>query len=154
MKQLTQKRLKELFRYDRRTGIFTRRVTIASHRAGQVASARNGIKVDGKQYNAPRLAWLYVTGRFPKLVSCKNRDRRDARWKNLREVSWSQVRGGKQGNKSGIPGVHFRAGCPNNPWFSKIKEPGGKVTYLGYVSTPEKAGAAYNRALKRRGRVV
>jgi hypothetical protein len=127
---------------------------VGQYPAGSIAAARNGIKVDGKQYSAARLAWLYVTGRFPKLVSCKNRDRRDVRWKNLREVSWSQVHGAPtRNNKSGLPGVHFRAGCPKNPWYAKTKRGDGTAEYLGYFPTKQKAAAAYIRALKQRGRI-
>jgi hypothetical protein len=72
-KTLSAKRLRKLLNYDRATGIFRWRV----HRqprvsAGGVAGCIHpkgyrAICIDGKVYRGNRLAWLYMTGKWPKL---------------------------------------------------------------------------------------
>lgn len=150
---LTQERLKELLDYDPETGVFTWKV----YRGGRIKKGENAgwfndekykhIKIDGKQYKAHRLAWLYVYGQLPvKDIDHINRDRADNRIRNLREVSnqqnsWNQ-RVGKN-NTSGYTGV---------TWYKRINKWGAyiKVNYkrihLGFYSTPEEANAAYVRA--------
>jgi hypothetical protein len=91
---LTQQRLHELLHYDPSTGAFTWRV--APNRriiAGSVAGVTetNGyrrIRIDGRQYGAHRLAWLYMHGEFPPNdIDHINRTRDDNRSTNLRAVT-------------------------------------------------------------------
>jgi HNH endonuclease len=60
--------------------------------------ARNGrgyhqIRIGGRPYSASRLAWLYMTGKWPNSeISYINGKPSDTRWANLREVTSSQNR--------------------------------------------------------------
>ena len=67
------------------------------------------INVDGKQYFAHRLAWLYVHGRWPvDQLDHINGVTDENRIKNLREATQSenlQNRSVQRNNKSGHPGV-------------------------------------------------
>lgn len=110
-KKLTQSRLKELLHYDPEIGNFTWR------EGNQVAGYINKhigyrlIGIDGKYYNASRLAWLYMEGYFPENdVDHKNRIRHDNRWENLLHASHQcNMRNCKKRitNKSGITGVSW-----------------------------------------------
>lgn len=108
---LTQARLKELLHYNPRTGEFVWRVTVASKaQAGMRAGSTNSdghrqIKVDKSFYYAHRLAWLYMTGVFPKTeIDHENRKRDDNRWRNLREATPGEQRRNARG-RGGITGV-------------------------------------------------
>jgi hypothetical protein len=66
---LTVTRLREVLHYDPITGIFTWLVSLSNH-VGKVAGSLDGtgrvrIRVDGREYGAHRLAWLYMTGNWP-----------------------------------------------------------------------------------------
>jgi HNH endonuclease len=96
---LTAKRLRKVLSYAPTTGIFRWNVS-ASSRApvGAIAGAKNGrgyrqIRVGGRPYSASRLAWLYMTGKWPNSeISYVNGKPSDTRWANLREASSSQNR--------------------------------------------------------------
>src|SRR5215470_19451743 len=68
---LTAKRLRKVLRYAPRTGIFRWKVSAGSRApAGAIAGAKNGrgydqIRIGGRPYSASRLAWLYMTGKWP-----------------------------------------------------------------------------------------
>jgi hypothetical protein len=70
------------------------------------------IGVLGKVYSAHRLAFLYMTGKFPlDEVDHKNHERSDNRWSNLREVTRlenSRNRSMHLNNKSGFSGVCWK----------------------------------------------
>jgi HNH endonuclease len=92
---LTANRLRKLLNYDPATGVFRWRVG-RQHRVnvGDVAGCivrpkgHRMIGVDGKRYLANRLAWLYMTGKWPKLeINYLNRNASDTRWANLREMT-------------------------------------------------------------------
>lgn len=87
---LTQKRLKELLKYNPDSGAFRWRVSWTRTRlpAGCIHSdGYRRIEIDGRRYLASRLAWLYMKGRMPEnFVDHINRIRDDNRWANLRHV--------------------------------------------------------------------
>jgi hypothetical protein len=94
---LTAERLRELLDYDPETGVFTRRITTGRNRrwkAGDKVSGRPsattgylGIGIGKRRYAAHRLAWLWMTGEWPKnLMDHRDCDRTNNRWVNLREV--------------------------------------------------------------------
>ena len=114
-KKITQKRLKELFKYDNKSGNLIRKITLCNRAIkGSVASNRTAkgyitIRVDHKAYKAHRLIWLYHKGYLPE----NQIDHLDGiRWhnciENLREVSPSCNQQNckiHSVNKSGFPGV-------------------------------------------------
>ena len=112
MKMITQKELWKLLLYDAIRGVFTWRVTTGPRaQAGAVAgtihpSGYRYIMVNGKHYNASRLAFLYIRGYFPEHnVDHINRIRNDDRWCNLRKVSHycnNRNTGNRKTNTSGI----------------------------------------------------
>jgi hypothetical protein len=127
MKTLTQEYLKELFYYEDGTLYWKKSGSGRVHKnAG--CMHRNGyivITIDGKQYPAHRLIYLYHHGYMPEPeIDHKNRKRSDNKIDNLREASVScnqRNRGNPSNNKSGIKGVWYdnrekkwRAGIRNN----------------------------------------
>lgn len=83
-----------MLHYDPETGTFTWLIdrSIRAY-AGEVAGYTDkrgyvGISVDNVDYRASRLAWLYMTGEWPKRqVDHKNKIRGDNSWNNLRDIS-------------------------------------------------------------------
>lgn len=90
-KELTQKELSELLYYDKETGNFIWLVGKGPAKIGSVAGVRVvgesvKITIDGKLYLAHRLAFLYMTGKFPDdIVRHMNDIGDDNRWSNLHE---------------------------------------------------------------------
>ena len=83
---VTQNRLKEIFTYDKSTGIFFR--VKGTRKVGYVnTKGYIRISVDGKGYFAHHLAWLYVYGIFPETtIDHINHVRTDNSIDNLRLV--------------------------------------------------------------------
>ncbi len=130
---LTQKRLKELLKYDPKTGIFIWRV---DRRGGATKGDKAGnlnswgylrVTVDGKEYKISRLAFLYVKGYFPEyFVDHKYGDRIDNRWKMIRHTTNScnsQNSKIRSDNTSGFKGV-YKSGTK---WSAGIKIKGEKI---------------------------
>jgi hypothetical protein len=144
---LTQERLKQLMTYDPLTGIFTRNVKQGKSLPGSIAghfhksSGYIKIMIDYKLYRASRLAWLYMTGSWPKLdVDHKDLVRHNNIWENLREATQSQNscnRNLQRNNTSGAKGIRYREGN-KSPWGAHIKHH-GKWIPLGWYKTKEEA---------------
>jgi hypothetical protein len=152
MTKLTQQRLIELLHYDSETGVFTWKVKNSPRTMiGDVAGTlcKNGyirIFIDKHQYRAHRLAWMYITGSFPKdQIDHINGNRNDNRFYNLRECSNSENQqnlslSGK--GESGYLGVTFRKGRMSNQYIASIKI-NGKSKYIGSFDTAQDAHEAY-----------
>lgn len=128
---LTQNRLRELLVYISETGEFFSRVRRQGIPFGRPRGSRNNfgyvkIKVDGIDYLAHRLAWLYVTGRWPEQdLDHKNGRRSDNSFANLREASVKQNRENRNpvsSNTSGFRGVSWAAS--RSKWLAQIKHYG------------------------------
>lgn len=152
---LTQERLKELFTYDKNTGVFKRKVARGNQTVGEVPgykrapSNRTYIYVDGHTYFDYRLAWLYVYGRFPKgEIDHIDGDVNNCRISNLRDVSRtinSQNRKKPmKNNKIGFLGVNKRG---ERRYRARIRV-NGKLLTLGEFATPEEAHSVYMDAKK------
>lgn len=148
---LTQARLKEVLKYDRKTGVFTWRTRLTNRvHVGDVAGSPEGkylaIGIDGRRYRAHRLAWFYVHGSWPKVdTDHKNGKHRDNRVSNLRDASRSlnmlNAKRAHRDSKSGLLGVVAR----NSRWAAELMV-GGKKRHLGVFSTPGEAHRAYLKA--------
>lgn len=153
MKEVTQEKLKELFRYAPDTGVFTRLVSVASMaRAGDIAGNTDGqgylrIRVEGKLYKAHRLAWLYTNGEFPQdQIDHINGVRDDNRIANLRAVNRTENMKNtkiRTDNTSGVLGVGWHKGT--DKWLATINVKGVKK-YLGYFTDIKDAVAARKKA--------
>jgi hypothetical protein len=146
---ITQERLKELLDYNPETGIFTWRGYRRGTRPGVTRAGTPSYKgygcqgfywrigVDGRYYLASRLAWLYMTGKWPtQLIDHKDGDSSNDAFSNLREASRRQnsqnLLRPHRGNKSGFLGVTRGV---NNRWIATIR--------IGSYASPEEAYAAY-----------
>ena len=115
--KVTQERLKEVLSYDPDTGIFTWLVDSRNGcKAGDIAGCTEGhgyiaIGVNRIIYKAHRIAFLYMTGAFPKdHVDHINGIKDDNRWLNLRDVTPAdnQKNAKKRiDNTSGVTGVYW-----------------------------------------------
>jgi hypothetical protein len=144
---ITAERLRELIHYDPETGVFTRikngRVTGTPNDLGYLR-----ISVDDRLYRAHRLAWLWMTGEWPKAqIDHINRKPDDNRWINLREATqaenaWNVSK--RKDNTSGHKGVY---------WFKKAKlwlvqvKANRKLHYIGYYRDLSAAVAARDKAI-------
>ena len=152
-KTLSANRLRKLLSYAPATGVFRWRVHRGGPKsvggvAGSIHRAKGyrEICIDGKLYRANRLAWLYMTGKWPKLeIGYINHNTSDTRWANLRAMTPSQ-RGAtsRRRNKLGVRGVWI---TKSGKYVARIKV-AGKKKYLGLFDTIEKASVAYTRAAK------
>ncbi|WP_082747726.1 HNH endonuclease [Bradyrhizobium macuxiense] len=159
MTALTVERLKEILTYSPRSGLFRWKVRSAIQvKIGDVAGNvdRKGyrnISIDNRLYKAHRLAWLYVTGRWPsdQIDHIQGVDRPDCdRLENLREATNSQNVSNRQrrqrNNTSGYVGVSFdhrlgkyRAHVGHN----------GRKHHVGCFNTAEQAFTARNEYARR-----
>lgn len=153
--------VKRLLNYDPATGVFTRAVelrcgmydAVVRYRPGDPAGTvgRAGyvqIGVLGKLYYAHRLAFAWMTGRWPEMVDHKNGLRADNRWDNLRETN---ARGNQQNRRraekrslTGLLGV--------SPSFGKFEARivvDGEQQRLGRFECPAEAHEAYVEAKRR-----
>lgn len=139
--------LKEVLDYCPTTGVFTWKVkTSVRTAAGAHANATrpNGyvyISIKYTSYMAHRLAFLFMTGAFPKHhVDHINGIRNDNSWANLREVTQQEnSRNSAKSirNKSGVPGVFWYA--PTQKWQVHITVAGTKKKHLGYYTDYDEA---------------
>jgi hypothetical protein len=146
-KNLPAERLREVLSYDPLTGIFKWRVATSSRvRVGDVAGGTNKegyrvIGVDGTQYLAHRLAWIYVTGRQPNLcLDHKDGNRSNNRFDNLREASASENTANSRCSRLNVSGLK-RAHRIRDGWKSEIRI-AGRAFYLGRFDSAESAHAA------------
>lgn len=144
---MTQEELKKLLYYDPDTGIFTwlvqanNRFKVGSEAGTINKNLKTGksyidIKIRGKvYYNAGKLAFLYMTGKFPEdQVDHINGNGIDNRWNNIRKVTRlvnSQNRRKYANNSSGVVGVRWY--CRVNKWASGINV-NKKAIHLGYFN--------------------
>lgn len=148
----TQERLHSLLLYDPFTGIFTHRHDYGrSVKSGDIAgsiynSGYRMMSVDGERILAHRLAWFYMTGKWPvATIDHSDLDSLNNRWLNLREATQAQNqmnRPARRTNKLGIKGVHQKA---NGKYIATIRI-AGKSMNLGTFLTPDEAKAAYDKA--------
>lgn len=163
---LTAEYVRQILDYNPDTGVFTWRMRprehFASNRAHAAWNARfvnkmaggicgkgyRLISIDNYQHLAHRLAWLYVTGEWPKEevdhIDCKPENNS---WDNLREASRLQNVANmriSQRNTSGIKGVSWEKRF--NRWHARTRV-NGKTVHLGYYKSKDDAALAYRLAI-------
>lgn len=148
---ITAERLRELLHYDRASGDFTRLTSVAGRTAGTKSGAHHKagylqIQVDGRNYLAHRLVWLYVTGAWPQFhIDHIDGNRKNNSLSNLREVDLKanaqNLKRAHIDNKTGFLGVTARRGK-----FSANILVDGRTKRLGVFATAEAAHAAYLQA--------
>ena len=148
--ELTITRLREALSYDRGTGIFIWRISRPGlARASGVAGWNNGmgyitVSLDGKNYKAHRLAFFYMTGKWPEHdVDHADTNKSNNSWANLREATRSQNRANtcvRSDNTSGYKGVTWDN--RRQKWRAQTMVR-GKRLYLGLFDRIENAATAY-----------
>jgi hypothetical protein len=144
MSELDSTRLRELLRYNARTGAFVRRHSRGSRPAGGInAGGYHQISVDGRLYYGHRLAWLYAYGEWPDgCVDHVNGDRSDNRLLNLRVGTRGQNLQNMRRPKSTNPYLGVSLHRASGLWHARIQVQGVAAS-LGYHKTPEAARRAY-----------
>lgn len=151
---ITAARLRELLHYNPATGEFTWLVTIGMNaQAGDIAGSTDDMRyrrigIEGRRYRAHRLAWLYMTGKWPaSQIDHEDTNKGNNRWKNLREATGTtngQNRRSSHGdNSTGLLGVTF---CTKRQLFVARIWDGKRNRYLGQYAIAEDAHAAYVKA--------
>lgn len=144
---LNHAQLVELLIYDPDTGSFCWRKDRGARKRGSPSGYVNCygyrcIVVCGRRYYASRLAWFYVTGRWPDgYMDHRNMVVSDDRFCNLREATRSQNMANvkcRRDNTIGLKGVRRIGGR----WQARIRR-GGRQDHIGCFGTPEEAHAAY-----------
>lgn len=152
---LTCAKLSETLRYDPLTGEFYRlRNTGSTGRIGPVV-VRPGVRgalalcVQGKRYYAHRLAWLYVTGEWPRHeIDHIDGNALNNRFGNLREANSAQNKQNmhrpRRSNKSGALGVfkHGTTKAGQIRWRARIQL-NGRTIHLGLFDSVDEAHQAY-----------
>lgn len=152
--RLTAERLRQVLNYDPATGIFTWKELPPSTyivKVGDVAGGPDGhrghvrIKVDGYLFYAHCLAWLWMTGAWPKdQVDHRNTIHGDNRWENLREgspfLNAQNRRRPYANSKTGKLGVGYSR--LHRKFRARIMVDGDH-RHLGYYCTADQAHAAY-----------
>lgn len=160
LKQNTEKeklislpQLKNILYYNPHTGIFA--WLINGHKksvgqpAGYISKGYMRINIDKKYFLVHRLAFFYMTGKWPiDQVDHINGNRSDNRWANLREsndtLNRENIRKRQTNNTSGYLGVSFKRAYTEGarPWAAQIQV-SGKHKVIGYFATPEEAHEEY-----------
>lgn len=143
---LTASMLRDMFHYDRDTGVFTRMGQAKP--SGRVATkGYRQIAMIGQRFMAHRLAWLYVHGEWPSgQIDHINQVKDDNRIENLRVVTNKQNQENIFAwghNKSGRRGVRFKDG----KWLAEIVQFKKKL-HLGTFASFEEAVSARESAEK------
>lgn len=144
--------LKSQLSYDKETGVIKWNVTRNRVKEGQPAGNKHlgyiRIKLNGCNYAAHRLAWLFSYGVWPKNeIDHINGVRDDNRLCNLREATHAENLQNcihRRVNKHGLRGVSKQT-C-SKKWAATITA-NGRKHHLGTFATPEEAHAEYLKAV-------
>ncbi len=147
---LTYNEINSILNYNPGTGIFRWKITKGRAFKGNVAGSINGvgyiiIGIDKVYYQAHRLAYLLMTGKWPKgKLDHKDGNRLNNKWDNIRLATDQQNCSNaslRKDNKSGYKGVSRNG----SKWRARIRIR-RKEIFLGNFSTPEMAAQTYNKA--------
>jgi len=152
--KLTAERLRQVLSYDPLTGLFERIIKHHLSFTGRFAGSfdQKGylhVRVDGIQYRAHRLAWLYCYGDFPKgEIDHIDGDKTNNTIGNLRDVTSltnsENRKSAHRNNRAGTLGV----GSFGGKWRARIMVK-GRAIQIGTFESPEAARTAYVQAKRR-----
>jgi hypothetical protein len=117
-------------------------------RAGNIAgyvrkNGRRVISIDGKTYRCNKLAFLYMTGKFPdKEVDHKDGNTRNEKWENLREATRSQNTTNQRNTGKYLKGVDI---TPFGKFRARIWVDNKRI-WLGSFNSECSAHQAYREA--------
>ncbi len=149
---MTAENLRELLDYDASTGIFTwkqndgqRTKRLSGSRAGNCRdSGYRKIKIGGKLYAEHRLAWLYVTGKWPDgCIDHIDGVRDHNSWSNLRDVSRSVNSQNQRFAQKHNTTVTLGVSAYGTRFKASFRLPMGGQMKLGVFKTAEDAHCAY-----------
>jgi hypothetical protein len=143
---ITKEDVDRVLKYDAVSGKFTWRVrtSIRVVVGGEAGSVTNfgyvSIRINGRAYQAHKLAWLVSTGCWPdRDIDHINGDRTDNRFCNLREATRSQNNYNakrRSDNKSGYKGVFWNT--QRQRWHARVQRE-GKQIHVGFFKCPTAA---------------
>lgn len=147
---VSYERLLGLLDYDPATGVFKYKTNWHCMRAGQIAGATRPdgyriLSIDGIRYKASRVAWFYMTGKWPKsYIDHKDRDVGNDRFSNLRDATplENTLNRKTKIGRSGYRGVYEHV---DGRWRARIMVNYKKID-LGIHGTKEAAAKAYDAA--------
>lgn len=152
---LTAARLREALDYNPDTGVFTWRIRMGMRgRIGATVGWENPqgyltCNLDKTFQKMHRLAWLYMTGEWPRhSIDHINGNRSDNRWLNLRDVTTTQNQQNRRKAQASSTSGLFGASKNGNGWAARVSVNGVRH-YIGHFNTPEEAHAAYLEAKRR-----
>ena len=153
---LNQQRLQEFLSYDPETGVFTWIMQCGNVKKGGVAGGKKSdgyihIRLDGIDYKAHRLAWLYIYSEFPeKYLDHINEVKDDNRIINLRLATEQENQHNQSyprtDNTSGFRGVSWKK--HHQKWHAQIAI-NGKNKHLGFFNSAEEAHEVYLKTKKK-----
>jgi hypothetical protein len=131
---LSHNELLTILFYNPKTGDFLNRETGKS--LGCIKTCKNGyerkiISIKNQKYKASRLAWFYMTGRWPKTnIDHIDTDSLNNKWHNLREATkqengWN--RGPQSNNTSGYKNITWHK--QNKKWQVKFQIDGRNKSF-------------------------
>lgn len=150
--RISQERLREVLCYSPVVGVFEWRRGGRRIRKGGLAGAvtKAGyvrLCVDGRLYEAHRLAWLYVTGEWPdQCIDHIDGDRSNNAFKNLRLAEYADNSANMRVNcrsTTGIKGVTYLHSCDR--WRARVRR-GGQMVLDQVFGSREEARAAAETA--------
>lgn len=152
---ITLERANYLFKYDPRTGLLTRRVTLCGRAlvgavvGTQTNEKKRGLRVgvDGRLYQVHHICWLLYYGVWPKQqIDHRDMDEQNNKIKNLREATQSQNHYNKNvyaSNQLGIKGVCEDKRTGRYRAYITVEK---KRIHLGFFATAAEAKLARSAA--------
>lgn len=149
MPLITQSDLQSILHYDPDTGIWTWRARLSTRiqigdEAGTISYGHRRIVIDGLNFKAHDLAFIYMTGSEPKgfVVHLDNNKLNNA-WANLKDMTFKEAHLHKV-NTNPNHGVYYHR--PSKKWQARIWE-AGYSRHLGSWPSRDEARAAMRNYL-------
>lgn len=144
---LTAEELRRQLDYDPTTGVFRRKIAVSTRsKVGAPIGAHGRIRIHYTLYKASRLAWLFMTGRWPiDTIDHINNDPADNRFENLREATPREQAFNRRGWSKLPKGVYQPT--PHSRFRAQIFA-AGRTQHLGLFENMADAKAAYDTAAR------